>query len=501
MTATRSVFQGDIVTMDPELPRAGSLVVERGRVVELRPPGAPAPEPGPGGVWIELGADRLLPGFIDAHTHLVHWGLLRLRPDLASTRSLPEALAVVADAHARAPAGRVLIAEGWDESLWPERRYPVRAEIDRITRERPLILRRVCGHMAVANEAALARLPADDPQIDATSGLLLEDASMGLAKVFPPGPEELDAGLGAAQESYHALGVTAVHDMSTPEQLRAFRRAEAAGTLRLSIASILPRPQLATLAASGLGAGWSRGHVRIWGVKFFSDGSLGARTAALSTPYADAPGETGQLLLGVEEVVEAVRLAEAHGIPLAIHAIGDRAVETVLAGFERGIARGAPPLGHRIEHLEMVDAAQLARMAALGIVASMQPNFISSWGRPGQMYAARLGAERTARMNPLRTVVDAGVTLAFGSDAMPAGVLPGLAVAVEPPHPGQRLDPEEAMRAATVGAAVAGHDPDGGWLRPGARADFVVVDGPEARPDRWRVRSTWVGGACVFGNI
>jgi hypothetical protein len=495
------VHGGPILTLDPGLPRASSLVAREGRVVEVRPPGAPPPVPEAGERRIDLAGGALVPGFWDAHTHLVHWGLQMLRPRLGEARSAAGALEIMARHHRSTPGDRPLIGEGWDESGWSRPVFPGRDALDAIDRNRPLVMRRICGHMAVANSAALARIP-PGPQVDVGSGLLVEDAAMGLARVFPPSPEELDEALEAAQRSYLAMGITAVHDMSTADHLKAYARAEARGTLRLHVASILTRPHLDILAGAGLGAGWRRGHLRLLGVKFFADGSLGARTAALREPYSDAPQTRGLLLLGAEELARAVRTAEEAGIPLAVHAIGDRAVDIVLDAFEAGLPADGGRAGHRVEHLEMIDPAGIARMKRLGLCASVQPNFIGQWGHPGGLYETRLGAERAAAMNPFRALLDAGVRLIFGSDAMPAGVLPGLAATVEAPHPLQRLAPEEALAAATREAALAAGDQEGGVLAPGCRADAVILDHDPAaatRSGELKVLATLVAGRPVCG--
>lgn len=507
MSGRLVISGGPIVTMDPGLPLASSVTVDGERIVEVLPVGAPLPEVEAGAARLDLMGRTLLPGFVDAHTHLMHWGFRFLRPELGEASSRGEVLDRVRAAHGRLPAGRPLIGEGWDESGWLDRAFPTRDELDAIDRLRPIVLRRICGHMAVANSAALGLIPAS-AEVDAVSGALVEGAAMGIARVFPPSAAEFDEALAAAQRSYFSMGVTMVHDMSLPGHLRAFARAEAAGTMRLSVAAILTREHLDVLCDSGLGAGWRRGRARVRGVKFFSDGSLGARTAALRAPYADRDGETGMMLLEEDALARDISRAEAAGVPLGIHAIGDRAVDVVLAAFEAGLKGRPSGLGHRIEHLEMVDAAGLSVMARLGIEASMQPNFVGNWGLAGGLYEQRLGAARTALMNPMRSVLDAGVRLVLGSDGMPAGVLRGLADAVGAPHSVQRLTVGEALAGVTRDAALSGGFDDRGVLREGAVADCVVLSGcpgleesGASAADRLRaarVERVLVSGSTVF---
>jgi predicted amidohydrolase YtcJ len=474
MTARRVIAGGPIVTMDPGRPEASWVLVEGERIAGVGRPGEPVPAGA--GPFLDLAGRTLLPGFVDAHTHLMHWGFRFLRPELGEATGRDEVLSRVREAHGRLAPGRPLIGEGWDESGWADRAFPTRDDLDAIDRTRPIVLRRICGHMSVANSAALALIP-PSPEVDPSSGILVEEASMGIARVFPPGDAEFDEALAAAERSYFSMGVTMVHDMTLPAHLRAFARAEALGTMRLAVAAILTREHLDLLCDSGLGAGWRRGRVRVRGVKFFSDGSLGARTAALRSDYADRPGETGMLLLEEDALTRDIARAEGAGVPLCIHAIGDRAVDMVLGAFEAGLGGRPSRLGHRIEHLEMVDAAGLDLMARLGIEASMQPNFVGNWGLAGGLYEQRLGPARTALMNPMRSVLDAGVRLVLGSDGMPADVLRGLADAVGAPHAPQRLSVGEALAGATREAALSGGFDDRGVLREGAVADLVVLAG------------------------
>ncbi|TPW04208.1 MAG: tim-barrel fold metal-dependent hydrolase, partial [bacterium] len=305
-----------------------------------------------------------------------------LRPRLGGAASRGELLDRIREAHRELPPHRLLLGEGWDESAWSDPAFPTRRDLDAIDAARPMVVRRICGHLSVANSAALRHFP-PGPDVERETGILLEEASMGIARIFPPTDAELDEALEAAGRSYGSMGVTQVHDMSLPGHLRAFERADSRGSLTLSIAAILPASHLDELLSSGLGAGWHRGTVRLRGIKFFSDGSLGARTAALLEGYSDRPAESGALLLGFEALAGDIARAEEGGVPLCLHAIGDRAVTMVVAAFEKGLSGRESRLGHRIEHLEMVDPEALASMARLGVEASMQPNFIGNWGLAG----------------------------------------------------------------------------------------------------------------------
>ena len=214
------------------------------------------------------------------------------------------------------------------------------------------------------------------------------------------------------------------------------------------------------------------------GVKTFLDGSLGARTAALSEPYADDvdnPENRGMLLHEAGALEEVIRGAEATGLQVSLHAIGDRAVEAALDAFEAAAGHGNP-LRHRIEHLEYATPKQLDRMKDLRVVASMQPNFIVQWSNPGGMNEQRLGPQRAQASEALRDVWSRGIPLAFGSDNMPFGPLYGLQGAVHHPVEDQQLPPMVAMRAYTAGSAWAVHaDRWLGTIEPGKAADMAIL--------------------------
>ncbi|MEE9236807.1 MAG: amidohydrolase family protein, partial [Thermoplasmata archaeon] len=222
--------------------------------------------------------------------------------------------------------------------------------------------------------------------------------------------------------------------------------------------------------SSGLGGQ----HLRLGPIKAFLDGSLGARTAALLQDFEDEPGNPGRLMGSEEEMFKLIREAAGAGFQLALHAIGDSGIEVALRGLSRVDCEGKR---HRIEHLELPSDENLRVAKRLGIVASMQPNFIGKWGRPGGLYEERLGVERMRCNNPLRLVLDEGIQLAFGSDHMPFSPLFGVHWAVNAPFENQRLSVEEALRCYTHTPAYASFE-EGlkGTIEPGKLADLVVLE-------------------------
>ncbi|MCR4391675.1 MAG: amidohydrolase [Candidatus Acetothermia bacterium] len=454
---------------------------------------------GPATRVIPLHGRALLPGFFDAHTHFVRVGLERtFYVDLGSARSLSEAVDRLREA-AKARPGEWVVGRGWDESRWPERRYLERGDLDRAVPRQPCCAVRVDGHLVACNTLALARCPRPEGEfVDRDRGHLWEEAAWELTSAVRPERETLVEAVAAACQYAASLGVTAVADMAGAADLPVYQIAERRGLLRTRTFLYLPLEQLPALQALGVRTGFGSPLLRVMGVKAFVDGSIGARTAALQDPYRGEMGH-GRVLLGRAELAQRWKRAMDAGLQVAIHAIGDRAVEEVLAAA-RLSAVGAHDR-HRVEHLELATPEQLDRMSGLGLIASMQPNFVAQWSGPGKMYEERLGPERDARIDPHAWVVERGIPLAFGSDGMPMGPLYGIGAVLDPPHPVQRLPLEAALRAYTHGAAYAAFAEGGlGSIAPGQWADLVVLSAdPQTSP--WsgiRVDMTFLAGEPVF---
>ncbi len=450
---------------------------------------------------VSLGGGVLLPGFHDAHVHLCHEGRYAMRPALGTSRSLGEALAMMAD-RAKRSADAVLFAEGFDESAWPDGRIPTREQLDRIEARRPLIARRVCGHIAVANGAALAAIPEGTAGVDRPSGRLEEDVVFRLEQdFFPPTEEEDRASIVLAQENALSMGVTTVHEIDIPGVLRAYRSLDEEGALKLSVRFFVHAPIAEAAALRGGAAGRNVG---VAGAKIFLDGSIGGCTAAVNEPYRS--GGRGELLLDVPQIVARFTEADRLALPLAVHAIGDRALEAAVEAEEIVVAKRKRAPGEtfpprRLEHAEMLSVGVAERAHRLGMLLSMQPNFQGRWGVRGGLYEKRLGKERTAALNRAGTWIRSGYPVAFGSDAMPFDPFYGIESALNHPVPTERIPLVEAVRAFTEeGALFAPSDPPSGRLVPGTRADFLWFDRipPPGEPLRREdLRFTVSGGRTV----
>jgi hypothetical protein len=385
------------------------------------------------------------PGFWDAHVHMLHVGLRAQRLDLGAAASLEEALALLAGFAREHPGGGILWAENWDDSIWPERRLPRGDDLDRVTADRPVVLRRVCGHLAVLNRRARDEARLHWPDLS-EQGIVTEERAMRLASIWPPTPEERERALRLAQDQALAMGIVRVGEMGSDGAVDAYLELVKRDALRLDV-DLFVKPAQIDLAMRLRAEGWlGNGRLRLGGVKLFADGSIGARTAALRAPYQDQ-SQNGLLLYTDDELQALLRRCRAAALPVALHAIGDAAIEQVLCGLERLHAAQGPlePGWASLEHAELLSEAQLERCGALEVRLSLQPNFVARWGQPGGLYEQALGQERWRAMNPFRSVLAAGSPFVFGSDGMPMDPAFGMQGAVTHPVEAQRLTAAEAL--------------------------------------------------------
>jgi hypothetical protein len=494
-------FRGTIYTgqLDPATTDA-LLVDDAGRIAAAHEEAKRA-----GGAKIEevsLGRRVAVPGFIDAHLHLQSVADRLTRLILDDAGSLDEVLALVADYAKSYPRDRVLLGMGWDEGDWPDPRIPERADLDRVAPNHAVVLRRICEHLWVVNSETLRLIaarkdltPEQRGRLDAVSadGLLREADITLAAPLATPSPGEMSGRLLKATRHALSLGATGVHEFGwTREPIVELDRR---GRLPIRVVIGIRPDWLDEATPAEVLAEITGRRVSPGPVKFFLDGSIGAHTAAVSVPFVDDPGNSGQLLWDDAVIEKTLERWHKAGMQLAIHAIGDRAIAQAVDVLARILGRHPrDDHRHRIEHAELATPELADRMASLGVIASMQPNFIGRWQNPGGLYEKRFGA-RGRRLNPLGTMLRAGVRLAFGSDGMPFGPLFGIGSAMEHPDPAERLTFVEALHAYTFGSAFAGRtERDRGTLDPGKFADVAVLSADPSNGTEARVEETFVGG-------
>ncbi len=494
-----ALINGEILTMDPLLPRAQALLTRGSSIAEVGDSRAILDLAGRDTEIVDLTGKSVIPGFIDCHTHFISWGIESTRLDLSGARSFEQASEMVRAALEKRPLVRPFIAVNWDQSEWTDPHIPTAEELDRVTGPHPVILRRICGHVAVANRAALRLLPQAVKGIDWRRGRLFEDASLNLNRFFPPSERETTEGVDAAMERAGKEGITSIQDIVSLRQFRTYEDLRRRGRLKLRVYACYKHAHLTDLVESGMDEFCSDDWLRPGGIKIYADGSLGSGTAALSRPYKNT-SDCGQLNLTLEDMLAIMRKADRNGFQLLIHAIGDRAIAQVLKAYEE-LLIGENPRRHRIEHLELATRAQMERLRKMGLVASMQPNFLR-WQGPGGMYEKILGTRRRRMANRIGDLLRIGAHVAFGSDCMPLSPIEGIKCACRHPEERQRISVEEAMRAYTLGSAYASFDEDvKGSLKSGKLADLVILSQNPCKAERLEglsVEATIVGGRPVY---
>ena len=452
---------------------------------------------------IDLGGRVLLPGFVDAHTHIAELGQSLDRVNLTGVATEAEAVARVAERAAGTPKGEWILAYGWDEGAWANR-YPDRRLISARVPDHPVVLRGLHGFAAWANDLALqkagitrdTRAPAGgEIRADASgepTGLVLNRAVPLLDDAVPqPTPQQRDAQVLRALHVMADAGYTGVHEAGvTPDVMASFERLAASDSLPLRVYAMLSGRD-STLTRSWIRRGpftSTNGMLSVRAVKAYYDGALGSRGAQLLADYADKPGHRGVSggAYGFDRRV--VADAMAAGFQVGIHAIGDAGNRATL-DFIDSVMRAAPKargLRHRVEHAQVVSPEDLPRFSTLGVIASMQPPHAvedKGWAE------ARVGPLRIAGAYAWRSIRRAGAALAFSSD-LPGSdwsLFYGLHSAITRQdttgapaggwYPAERMTPEEAVRGYTAWNAYAGFDErDAGVIAVGRRADFTALD-------------------------
>jgi predicted amidohydrolase YtcJ len=465
------LYNGHFVTFKKGMPHLDAVLIRNGVIEKCYARKSIAPHRVR---RINLKNRFVIPGFIDSHTHLIGRGIELQRIDLETCRSLAACLDKMRSGlHTE---HEVIFGSNWDETAWHSRDYRqlTRHTLDAISRKRPVIMRRICGHFAVVNTCALQRIPHTWRVVDRKNGHLYEDVALNLDEVFKPSDGMLARAIDLGTAEALRAGITSVQEITKPRRFRFLQRAKARRKLKLRWACYITSQYLDSVVAAGLTNGFGDDFLKFCGVKVFLDGSVGARTAAVSRPYAGTRNH-GTLLFSERQLLGIARTAQQHDLQLMIHAIGDRAsARAVRVLTQTGNTQNQ--LRHRIEHLEIADTRTIKTMARYKLIASMQPNFTVRWQQPRNLYEQYLG-DRYREMNCFRQFAAAGVNVIFGSDCMPLGPLYGLQGAIFHPFTCGQCTPLQALKMYTETPAYATFDEKKkGHIAEGMLADLVVLD-------------------------
>jgi len=517
-------------TLAPRQPGATALAVNAGRIVAVGTPAAVRARAGRRARLVDLRECVITPGLVDCHTHFFYWALQRaLVINVTNLPTLEATLARIREQAKSRTVGGWVLAAAFDHNRWG-RPFPDAATLDRAVPDRPAMVRSRDAHTVWLNTLGLKRAGIDRRTADPPGGCYHRDRHgrpTGIVQEIAidqlPNPlrdlglradaqawAQVDRALEEAYSAAWALGIVGVHCVDDAASLFHFQRHRQEGRLGIRIVHTIPLAGQDHAAALGLRSGLGDDWLRIGGVKIFADGSLGAQTAYMFEPYPNRRRYRGVPVLTGEALREAVVRLAQRGWAAWIHAIGDRAVHDAIAAIAaaRRVERSFLP--HRIEHAQCVRPADIKRMARLRIIASVQPCHI-----PGDIATADRHWPRARRYAyPLRGMLDAGVTLAAGSDAPIESLDPrrGFFAAIcrtddagLPPggwFPRQRIEAVEVLRAFTAGAAAAaGLGPPWGRLTPGAPADLTIwCEDPLTTPPE-RLREVGIAGCMVGGRL
>jgi len=527
------LVNGRIHTLDPAAPEATAVAIAGDRIEKVGSDAEIAALSGPRTKKVDLGGRTVIPGLVDAHLHLMGIGKSLSELDLRGAASAAEAAAKVAGAQAQAASGAWIEGRGWDQNLWQVPEFPTASDLDVVSGDHPVALKRVDGHALWVNQAALDVAGIDratpDPKggklirergTGKPTGILLDDAmSLVLDRMPQPGAETKQKWIEEAATKLLSAGITSVHDAGVdPEDIDLYKMMVEAGRLPIRVYAMLGDTdrKLRDYFSIPAVVGYGDRRFTFRALKLVVDGALGSRGAALLAPYSDDPQNRGLITMPQEQMEQISREALRRGYQVCVHAIGDRANRMVLDAFQRALSlvpSGDPRF--RIEHAQILSPDDVPRLSRLGIIASMQPVHATSdmlW------VPARVGEDRLAGAYAWRSLLDSPARLAFGSDAPVEHWNPfdGLFAAVtRQDHdlrpeggwlPGERLSREEALRAYTLGGAYAAfEEKEKGTVTPGKLADLVVLDGdyfevPEA--EIWKVspEMTILGGKIVYAR-
>jgi predicted amidohydrolase YtcJ len=484
---THIFLNGNILTLDPMRPLAQAIAVCGDRIVAVGKNSEIEPLAGPETNRIDLKGASVLPGFIDTHIHLIQYGLSLSKLDMRNVSSIEELKTSVSSKAQQ--ASQWILGLGWDQEKFSEKRYPRRQDLDEASPSKPVMLWRVCMHICVVNSKALqiahvdSRTPDPDGGVidrDETgepTGILRENAVELIERNIPePTLEEYEKAIVAASERASEAGLTSVHCILDSElELNALLRLRKRCRLPIRFYVLIPASHLKSYTQLGLSTGFGDEYVRLGAVKIFTDGSLGARTAALETVYADDPSNRGVTIYTQEQLDRIIEEAQGSSFQVAVHAIGDRAIGMLLESARKERSKvHAAELRSRIEHASVLSPELIRGLKELKLIVTVQPHFVVSdfWTKD------RLGPERARFAYPFASLLKAGLIVVGSSDCPvePLAPLLGIEAAVNRQGP-EALRAEDAIALYTRNAAYASFEENlKGSITPGKYADLVVLE-------------------------
>lgn len=534
-SATLVLAGGKVWTEDPAHPEVQAVAIEGNRILATGTTAEMLRLAGPGTRVIHLDGRRVVPGFNDAHVHVMVGGEDELGVQLTSARSAQEFRERIAAFAKTIPKGQWILNGLWDEQRWPSRKLPTHELIDDVTPNNPVAVSRTDLHMLVANKLAMQLAHVDRNTKDVPGGVILRDKDGNPTGIFKDAAKDLilravpAPTLAQVERDFLAMqalaarnGVTSVQDMAVsaddpggPLRLRAIEALHREGKLQVRVAEALSLNYGSELADLGIQADFGNPDYHIGSLKSFADGGLGASTAWFMQPYTDNPSNYGiasDQLRDPQKMYAEFLAADRAGLQLITHAIGDRANHAILDFYQRIEQQDGPRDRRlRIEHAQTLLPADIPRFAQLHVIASVQPYQAIDDGRWAE---SRIGPERIKTTYAFRSLIDSGATVCFGSDwpVVPLSPLLGIYAAVtrrtidgKNPNgwvPEQKVTVAESVKAYTVNAAYAeGEEKIKGAIKPGQLADIVVLNQDIFHIDPVKIESTRVDLTIFDGKV
>jgi len=487
--ASLAIVNAYVVTLNPGMPYARAVAVHGNEIVAVGSNEQIRDFVGPKTRVIDAKNGTLIPGLADCHVHMTGFGFLLQSVDLGSTDSIKEMQQKLQQYSRENPYETWIKGGRWDQERFVEKRLPTRWDLDEVINDRPVLLNRVCGHIAVANSKALqlAGITKEtairggkvdtDSKTDEPTGILRENARDIVARLAPkPRLKQLEEACMLAAKKAIEAGLTCVHWMvESAEEIRVLRKLDSKGKLPLRVRLGVSIELLDKLWNSPLLKDSGKGMVKTGFIKILADGSLGAHTAALNSSYSDESKTRGMLLYSQRTLENLVLKVHKVGSQLAVHAIGDRAIGAVLKAYEKALkAFPRADHRHRIEHCSVLNLSLIKRIKRLGVIVSVQPYFAVSdfW------VVSRVGKKRARLVYPFKTLLRKGFVTISGSDCPVEDINPllGIWAATTQNRPNERMTIDEAVASYTVNAAYASFDEDRlGSVEAGKLADFTLL--------------------------
>ena len=525
------VVNARVYTVDDAHPRASAFAVRNGRIVFVGSDREARMLAGSATKIVDARGRTVIPGMVDAHAHLLGLGTSLRNVALAGSKSYDEVIARVLERVKTAKPGEWIVGRGWDQNLWPDKKFPTHEALSRAVPNNPVMLTRIDGHAVLANAMAIKsagvtaatrdpeggkieRLPDNSP-----AGVFIDNAEDLIGRAVPSATraQTRDAILAAIAEA-NKWGLTGIHDAGASRTtIGIYESLASQGRYNLRNYVMISGSDTASLRhfmTSGPRSALHDGRVWVRSIKLYSDGALGSRGAALLAPYSDDQKNTGLLVTPPADIQRIATSALRQGFQVAVHAIGDRGNRIVLDAFDAAL-KAVPKADHRfrVEHAQVISPEDIPRFAMMGVIPSMQASHQTSDMRWAEV---RVGPERIKGAYAWRSLLNSGVVIPNGSDFPVEEVNPLIsfhsAVSRQDAsnwpekgwYPDQVMSREEALRAMTIWPAYAGfQEKTMGSISPGKYADFVILDRdimtiPVTEILDTKVISTWLGGREVY---